>query len=80
VTAVVVAKPNDTLTAASIIAALNADIAAFKVPKCVLFVPELPRNAMGKVQKNGVARDVRRGSGRRERSIRQSFPASSGLI
>jgi len=52
VTAVVVAKPNDTLTAASIIAALKADIAAFKVPKCVLFVPELPRNAMGKVQKN----------------------------
>ena len=52
VTAVVVAKPNHTLTPASIIAALKADMAAFKVPKQVLFVPELPRNAMGKVQKN----------------------------
>ena len=52
VTAVLVAKPNHTLTAASIIAALKADMAAFKVPKRVLFVPELPRNAMGKVQKN----------------------------
>ena len=52
VTAVVVAKPNHALTAASIMAALKADMAAFKVPKRVLFVPELPRNAMGKVQKN----------------------------
>jgi len=52
VTAVVVGRPNHTLTAASIIAALKTDMAAFKVPKRVLFVPELPRNAMGKVQKN----------------------------
>ena len=27
-------------------------IASFKIPKEVLFVDELPRNAMGKVQKN----------------------------
>ena len=34
------------------IAALKAEIASFKVPKRVHFVDELPRNAMGKVQKN----------------------------
>ena len=32
--------------------ALKAKIANFKVPKAVFVVAELPRNAMGKVQKN----------------------------
>ena len=31
---------------------LKAEIANFKVPKRVFVVAELPRNAMGKVQKN----------------------------
>ncbi|CAM4011797.1 malonate--CoA ligase [Roseateles saccharophilus] len=35
----------------ALIAALKAHIAGFKVPKRILVVPELPRNAMGKVQK-----------------------------
>ncbi|MFG6412978.1 malonyl-CoA synthase [Roseateles sp. DC23W] len=35
----------------SLIAALKTRIAAFKVPKRVIVVPTLPRNAMGKVQK-----------------------------
>ena len=38
------------------IAALRGRLARFKVPKRVHFVDELPRNAMGKVQKN-VLRD-----------------------
>lgn len=37
---------------AAVIAEVRASLAAFKVPKRVLFVDELPRNAMGKVQKN----------------------------
>ena len=37
---------------AAIIAAARQQLAAFKVPKRVLFVADLPRNAMGKVQKN----------------------------
>ncbi len=37
---------------ATIIAALKAQISAFKVPKRVVFVDQLPRNTMGKVQKN----------------------------
>ncbi|AJC21469.1 malonate--CoA ligase [Pandoraea pulmonicola] len=36
----------------SVIDALKQRIANFKVPKRVHFVPELPRNTMGKVQKN----------------------------
>ena len=37
---------------AAIIAAARQQLAAFKTPKRVIFVPDLPRNAMGKVQKN----------------------------
>jgi malonyl-CoA/methylmalonyl-CoA synthetase len=34
------------------IANLKGKIANFKVPKLIVIVSELPRNAMGKVQKN----------------------------
>ncbi len=37
---------------AAIIAAAREQLAAFKAPKRVIFVADLPRNAMGKVQKN----------------------------
>ena len=39
------------------IAACKAQLAGFKVPKRVLVVDDLPRNAMGKVQKN-ILRDT----------------------
>jgi malonyl-CoA/methylmalonyl-CoA synthetase len=52
VTAVVVAKAGHAPSEAELIAALKAEIANFKVPKRVHFVQELPRNAMGKVEKN----------------------------
>jgi len=52
VTAVVVAQPGHALAEDTLIAALKAEIAGFKVPKHVHFVAELPRNAMGKVQKS----------------------------
>jgi malonyl-CoA/methylmalonyl-CoA synthetase len=53
VTAVVVAETG-TQTEAGVIAALKDEIAAFKVPKRVHFVDDLPRNAMGKVEKNAL--------------------------
>ncbi len=37
---------------AAIIGLAREKLAAFKCPKRVMFVDELPRNAMGKVQKN----------------------------
>ena len=52
VTAVVVAESGSTLTEGNIIAALKVRLARYKVPRRVLIVTELPRNAMGKVQKN----------------------------
>jgi malonyl-CoA/methylmalonyl-CoA synthetase len=52
VTAVIVGKPGHALSEATIIGRLRGDIATFKLPKRVFFVGELPRNAMGKVQKN----------------------------
>jgi malonyl-CoA/methylmalonyl-CoA synthetase len=52
VAAVVVAKPGEKLDGAELIAGLKSRIAGFKVPKRVLLVEELPRNQMGKVQKN----------------------------
>jgi malonyl-CoA/methylmalonyl-CoA synthetase len=52
VTAVVVATGPKRPTEAAIIAALKGRLANFKVPKRVHFVDDLPRNAMGKVQKN----------------------------
>jgi malonyl-CoA/methylmalonyl-CoA synthetase len=51
VTAVVVPESED-LSEETIIAALRPLLAAYKLPKQVAFVDELPRNAMGKVQKN----------------------------
>jgi malonyl-CoA/methylmalonyl-CoA synthetase len=52
VTAVVVALPGHPIHEAAVIGALKGEIATFKVPKRVHVVAELPRNAMGKVQKN----------------------------
>ena len=52
VIAVVVPKPGARLDDAAILAALKGRIANFKVPKRVFVEADLPRNAMGKVQKN----------------------------
>ncbi|HZT55125.1 MAG TPA: malonyl-CoA synthase, partial [Burkholderiaceae bacterium] len=52
VVAVVVPRPGSTPDAAALIKALKSKVANFKVPKRVFVVAELPRNAMGKVQKN----------------------------
>ncbi len=50
--AVVIAKAGAQLNADHIIAALKSQLANFKIPKKCFVVPELPRNTMGKVQKN----------------------------
>jgi malonyl-CoA/methylmalonyl-CoA synthetase len=52
VAAVVVAQSGVALSEAEIIATLKSQLANFKVPKRVFVVKELPRNTMGKVQKN----------------------------
>jgi malonyl-CoA/methylmalonyl-CoA synthetase len=52
VTAVLVCEKEVNLAEADVLAALKDRLAKFKQPKRVFFVDELPRNAMGKVQKN----------------------------
>jgi malonyl-CoA/methylmalonyl-CoA synthetase len=52
VTAVLVCEKAASLAEADVLAALKDRLAKFKQPKRVFFVDELPRNAMGKVQKN----------------------------
>jgi malonyl-CoA/methylmalonyl-CoA synthetase len=52
VVAVIVAKPAAQLNTDQMIASLKQRIANFKVPKRAFVVDALPRNSMGKVQKN----------------------------
>jgi malonyl-CoA/methylmalonyl-CoA synthetase len=52
VVAVVVARPGDRLDAAQMHQHLKQHLANYKVPKEIHQVDELPRNTMGKVQKN----------------------------
>ena len=59
VTAVVVARRDAALDEAAVLSALSEKLARFKQPKRVLFVGELPRNAMGKVQKNALREKYR---------------------
>lgn len=56
VTAVVVNGKDSKLDEAAVMKALDGRLAKFKMPKRVIFVEDLPRNTMGKVQKN-VLRD-----------------------
>jgi malonyl-CoA/methylmalonyl-CoA synthetase len=57
VTAVVVCTKGAEVTEAGVLKALDGRLAKFKMPKRVFVVDELPRNAMGKVQKN-ILRDA----------------------
>jgi malonyl-CoA/methylmalonyl-CoA synthetase len=60
VTAVVVCDKKAGIDEAAVLKALEGRLAKFKMPKRVFIVDELPRNAMGKVQKN-VLRDTYKG-------------------
>jgi malonyl-CoA/methylmalonyl-CoA synthetase len=51
VTAAIVLHPRAALTETAILTALGGRLAKFKVPKRIIIVDSLPRNAMGKVQK-----------------------------
>lgn len=57
VTAVLVCAKDAAIDEAGVLKALDGRLAKFKMPKRVIVVDELPRNAMGKVQKN-ILRDT----------------------
>ncbi len=50
--AVVTTKPGAVVLPDEVVASLKARLANFKIPKRCFVVDELPRNTMGKVQKN----------------------------
>ena len=52
VVGIIVPRPNADLSEEDILHNLKEEIARFKQPKKIVFVDELPRNTMGKVQKN----------------------------
>ncbi len=52
VTAVVVANGANRVTEEDILTALESRLARYKQPKRILLVPDLPRNATGKIEKN----------------------------
>jgi malonyl-CoA/methylmalonyl-CoA synthetase len=58
VAAVVVLQPGTTVAAAELIEFCRARLAHYKAPRQVRFVPDLPRNAMGKVQKADLRREL----------------------
>ncbi len=53
----VVSEKGANVDESSVLKALEGRLAKFKMPKRVMLVEELPRNAMGKVQKN-ILRDT----------------------
>ncbi len=57
VVAVVVTLPGAALSEQAVLAALRERLANYKLPKRVFLVEQLPRNAMGKVQKNRLRDD-----------------------
>ncbi len=59
VVAILVANPGSSIDVEAIKSAVTTDLAKFKQPKSYVVVPELPRNAMGKVQKNILREQVK---------------------
>ena len=49
--AVVVTKPDAPVSEQELVDHCRAQLVHYKAPRTVVFVPDLPRNAMGKVQK-----------------------------
>lgn len=57
--AIITLQPGATLDLAVVRSALKQALANYKIPKLILFASTLPRNAMGKVQKNLLRADYR---------------------
>jgi malonyl-CoA/methylmalonyl-CoA synthetase len=58
VTGVVVLKQTEAVTGADLIAFCRERLASYKTPKSIIFRKDLPRNAMGKVQKAVLRKEI----------------------
>jgi acyl-CoA synthetase (AMP-forming)/AMP-acid ligase II len=56
VTAVIVRDPAVALSESELVTFCRERLAPYKTPKSIIFQPDLPRNAMGKVQKADLRR------------------------
>lgn len=65
ITAVVSLQPGATLVEADVVAHCREAIAGYKVPKTVLFVDDLPKSGVGKIQKNVIREEMWAGRSRR---------------
>ncbi len=65
VAAFVVREPGAAVDEAAVIARCRAELAHFKAPQSVRFPAELPRNAMGKLDKRAIRAPYWSGTGRR---------------
>lgn len=63
VAAAVVLEPGAATDAGTILAALSGRLSRFKIPRHICILPELPRNAMGKVQKAELRRAATEAAG-----------------
>jgi fatty-acyl-CoA synthase len=63
VVAVVVREPGSAIEASDVLARFAGRIARYKHPRDVVFVDEIPRNALGKVTKDALRRLVRTADG-----------------
>ncbi|NOZ43458.1 MAG: AMP-binding protein [Alphaproteobacteria bacterium] len=59
VVAIVVREEDSSLTEPDILAQISGDLARFKQPRRIIFRDSLPRNTMGKVQKNILRNDLK---------------------
>jgi long-chain acyl-CoA synthetase len=65
ITAVVSLQPGASLDQEKVIAHCREAIAGYKVPKSVLFVDDLPKSGVGKIQKNAIRDEMWAGRSRR---------------
>ena len=76
VTAVVVLKDGLAASSAELIAFCREKLAPYKCPRTVVFRPDVPRNAMGKVQKGDLRAEVceAKPKGNLKKTVNQSAP------
>jgi acyl-CoA synthetase (AMP-forming)/AMP-acid ligase II len=58
VTGVVVLRPKESVTVEELIRFCRERLASYKTPKSIVFREDLPRNAMGKVQKAQLRQEI----------------------
>ena len=54
-----VVRSDQSISEADVVNACRRDLAAYKAPRRVIFLDELPKNALGKVEKRDLVRSLK---------------------